>query len=169
VICGSRIWGAVRGSRQPRRAASMAAMSIFFIVIIASKARFASQGRQSGPEPRRSTPRWRAATSTCRIRRSRRESKPSSMSAAVSRTGSMTTRSTGDAGERRTQLDEVRWLTKNGAGHFCGIALRPVKNNRRPQSYHRSRFLQGLRPTGTDLPERRFGPVYEVTGVAGSI
>src|SRR5271167_1569147 len=29
-------------SRQPRRAASMAAMSIFFIVIIASKARFAS-------------------------------------------------------------------------------------------------------------------------------
>jgi hypothetical protein len=30
------------GSRQPRRAASMAAMSIFFIVIIASKARFAS-------------------------------------------------------------------------------------------------------------------------------
>ena len=29
-------------SRQPRRAASMEAMSIFFIVIIASKARFAS-------------------------------------------------------------------------------------------------------------------------------
>ena len=29
-------------SRQPRRAASMAAMSIFFIVIIASKAHFAS-------------------------------------------------------------------------------------------------------------------------------
>ena len=36
-------------------------------------------------------------------------------------------------------MDEVRRLTNIGARLFCGMALRPVKNNRRPQSHHRSR------------------------------
>ena len=45
VCC--RVWFGVALQPQPRRAASIAAMSIFFICIIASKARLATAGSES--------------------------------------------------------------------------------------------------------------------------